>query len=106
MLALIVPPLPVSTLFPYTTLFRSDGVSAINGPFVANGNSLLRVIPSNGGFSLTIANGFVNNGAIELTSTCNCLAELTVTVGSQGDAGGGPMTSLKGGTIKQGRTLA
>src|SRR5947207_7471971 len=54
---------PRSTLFPYTTLFRS-------------------VIPSNGGFSLTIANGFVNNGAIELTSTCNCVAQLTVTAGT------------------------
>src|SRR5205823_2571752 len=47
----------------------SHGANTINGPYTAAGGSLLRVENTSGfNAALTVANGFTNNGSIELTS--------------------------------------
>src|SRR5438876_4911806 len=69
----MIPRPPRTTLFPYTTLFRSLsvlGTSALNGPFQNQAGATLRVAPAANiiAADLTVANGFINNGTIELTS--------------------------------------
>src|SRR5262249_21342034 len=80
----------------------ANGTSAITGAagsFVTNAGSTLRLLPDGTtGFSnLTIANGFTNNGAIELTSvSAGYSSNLTVTNGVLTNASGGTISSLPG----------
>jgi hypothetical protein len=77
----------------------TNGTSAITGPLTAASGSTLRLQPDGTtGFSnLTIANGFTNNGAIELTSTGSTYsANLTVTTGTLTNAAAGTISALTG----------
>jgi len=72
-----------------------NGGSQVNGPLTTAAGSIIRVQPdgSTGFATLSVPNaGFVNNGAIELTSLCNCTSQLAPN-------GGGTMTNAAGGTI-------
>ncbi|MCE9601072.1 MAG: hypothetical protein K8S21_02515 [Gemmatimonadetes bacterium] len=89
----------------------SSGSTSITGALTTNAGSVLRVGQVDGSNSvanLTVANGFTNVGAIELTVIFNAAysAQLTVTSGSLVNAPGATITSL-GGTAPGGaRTLA
>ncbi|MCC6652957.1 MAG: hypothetical protein IT348_17515, partial [Candidatus Eisenbacteria bacterium] len=72
--------------------------SSQNGAFTSGAGSLLRVL-GNASFNsaLTVANGFTNNGAIELTSSgAATSATLTVTAGTLVNAAGATISSLVG----------
>src|SRR5438876_6300030 len=105
----MIPRPPRTTLFPYTTLFRSLsvlGTSALNGPFQNQAGATLRVASAANIISadLTVANGFINNGTIELTSTNGAITPaLHVTSGTLVNAAGGQINILAG--TGGGRTL-
>ncbi len=73
--------------------------SAQGGTFTSGAGSTLRV-EGNGTFgtaTLTVANGFTNNGAIELTNTAiNQSATLNVTAGTLVNAAGATISTLAG----------
>jgi hypothetical protein len=75
----------------------AEGASAIDIPFTTVVNSTLRVLGANSGTTLTVANGFTNNGLIELTSTgAAAPATLTLTTGMLTNAAGASISCLAG----------
>ncbi len=79
---------------------------AINGSFNGNpGGSLIRVEGARYGnaSTLTVANGFINEGQIELTSIGGTTALLNVSAGTLVNAPGGTINALVG--VGGGRTL-
>ena len=88
----------------------SSGASALNGALTTAAGSILRVGQVDGSTSnanLTVANGFTNNGAIELTVIFGAgySSQLTVASGTLTNAAGATITSL-GGTVPGGtRTI-
>ncbi len=90
--------------------FIASGSTAINGSLTTASGSTLRVGQVDGTTSLanlTVANGFTNNGAIELTTTFAAAysAALTVTSGTLTNASGGTISSLAGAVAGGSRTL-
>jgi hypothetical protein len=85
--------------------FTNDGLltvvssSAINGSLTAPAGSTIRVAPdgSSGSATLTVSNGFVNAGAIELTSVGSTYSStLAVPTGTLVNAVGATITSVVG----------
>ncbi len=76
----------------------AQGTSAINGNLTTATGSTLRVQGSNAGdAALTVARGFTNSGAIELTSIdTSKAATLTVTSGTLTNAAGANLRALPG----------
>ena len=77
----------------------AQGVSNLNGAVTTGAGTMLRVLGNNIGqtASLTAANGFINNGTVELTSAdANWSATLTVTSGTLVNASGAAIQSLVG----------
>ena len=81
-----------------SSLVALGATTNINGTYVSGPGSVLRVegtFPSNS--TLTIANGFVNNGVIELTSSSiSRSSRLNVTNGTLVNAAGGVLDCLLG----------
>ncbi len=79
-------------------LVEFKSTAAINGPFTIAARSTLRVLGSNAGdAALTVANGFTNNGAIELTSVdASKNATLTVSSGTLVNAPRASLSALPG----------
>ena len=82
-------------------LVKADGgASAIDGTLTTNGNSTIRVRAdgSVGAATLTVAGGFTNNGAVELTALNGSgnTATLNVTSGTLTSAAAGTIQSLAG----------
>jgi RHS repeat-associated protein len=75
----------------------AEGSSAIDVPFTTGINSTLLVLGNNSGTTLTITNGFTNNGQIELTSTgAVAPATLTIAAGTLTNATGASINCLAG----------
>jgi hypothetical protein len=75
----------------------AQGSSGIYVPFTTAVNSTLEVLGSSSGTTLTVANGFTNNGLIELTSTgAAAPATLTLTTGTLTNAAGANINCLAG----------
>jgi hypothetical protein len=71
--------------------------TTINIGLTTTPGSLLRVEGAGGSSSLTVANGFTNNGTIEMTSSgAAYAATLNVTAGTLTNASGGSITVLPG----------
>ena len=89
-----------------------SGNSAINGTLTSSVGSTLRVGQvdgSQGLAQLTVANGFTNNGAIELTNLTTLGAyasQLTVTSGTVTNASGATITTLAGNLGSGSRSLS
>ena len=82
-------------------LVKADGgASAIDGTLTTNGNSTIRVRADGnvGAATLTVAGGFTNNGAVELTALNGSgnTATLNVTSGTLTSAAAGTIQSLAG----------
>ena len=89
----------------------ASGASAITGALTTTVGSVLRMGQVDGSASLanlTVANGFTNNGAIELTVVVAIAysSQLTVTSGTLTNASGGSIASLNGAAGGGTRTLA
>jgi hypothetical protein len=95
----------MSSVFSATTGLANQGVStfagasSLNGPVSALAGGTLRMEGngSGGTGALTVANGFTNDGTIELTSVSGFSASLTVTAGTLTNGPGGLIRSLTGG---------
>jgi hypothetical protein len=89
-----------STTVTNESLAVISSTTAINGPLLTTAGSTLRVL-ADAFFSsanLTVANGFTNNGLIELTSVNGPIdATLSVTNGTLTNAAGKTIASLVGG---------
>jgi hypothetical protein len=71
--------------------------SSIAGPVAVNAGSTLRVQGTSGfNGSLTVANGFTNNGTVELTDNGTTAATLSVTSGALTNAAGATFSVLQG----------
>jgi hypothetical protein len=75
-------------------LEAQGGVISITGALTTGASSTIRV---HTGVDLTSANGFTNNGLIELTSISGAAANLEVTSGTLVNAAGATISSLVGG---------
>jgi hypothetical protein len=90
----------------------ASGTSVINGALTTATGSTLRIGQVNGSQSLaqlTVANGFISNGAIELTNLTTLGAyssQLTVTAGTLTNASGSTITTLAGQLGGGPRTLS
>jgi hypothetical protein len=86
-------------------LLVASGASTVGGTLLTFAGSTLRVQgtsgsggPGNGDAELTVANGFTNNGVIELTDVGSATsATLTVTTGTLINSATGAISSLVGG---------
>ncbi len=91
-------------------LLISSATSSITGALMTSVGSVLRIgaVDGSGTATLTVANGFTNNGAIELTVTFAAAygAQLTVTSGTLVNAVGGTITTLDGTVGGGTRTIA
>jgi hypothetical protein len=85
-------------------LLQTHGAVSLLGPLSTAPVSTIRLLGQNTGgtAALTVANGFSNNGILELTSTSGHAATLAVTSGTLTNSALGRISSLTSGT----RTLA
>lgn len=86
------------------TLTVNPGSTSLNGALSNAVGATLRVSGTSTGATCVVANGFTNDGAIELTSSGNGGATLSVTAGTLTNSVSGTITSLAG--VGGARTLA
>lgn len=88
-----------TTSLPLTNggLVQYGGAGVLSAAFVNQASGTLRIDGNNGAATLTIANGFTNQGAIQLTSTGGGYTpSLVVTNGTLTNAPGASITSMVG----------